>query len=83
MGGGGKGYSRATFLPLSYFPFTVLIHGPLRQLACVGDTGVCQADNMPVTQVNGDDFRGQFIIGPKICQIQNFSQWIHAIVLDK
>ena len=25
MGGGGKGYSRATFLPLSYFPFTVLI----------------------------------------------------------
>ena len=22
---GGKGYSRATFLPLSYFPFTVLI----------------------------------------------------------
>ena len=24
-GGGGKGYSRATFLPLSYFPFTVLI----------------------------------------------------------
>ena len=59
------------------------IHGPLRQLACVGDTGVCQADNMPVTQVNGDDFRGEFIIGPKICQIHNFSQWIHAIVLDK
>ena len=73
---------------MSYFFFVQIqmlphVHGPLRQLACVGDTGVRQADNMPVTQVNGDDFRGQFIIGPKICQIQNFSQWIHAIVLDE